>query len=72
MRTRQTEQGYTVIVSNEEYRLLRKIDAHRNFPVEELDDYYQELGEKLYSKSLLNKVQKDDKEYFVSLKRKDK
>lgn len=70
MRTRQTDQGYSVIVSNEEYKLLRKIDAHGSLPAEYLDEYYRELGEKLCSRSLLNKVQKEGKEYFVSLKRK--
>ncbi len=72
MRTRETDQGYTVIVSNAEYMLLRKIDSRHYIPVDDLDEYYQEMGEKLYSKSLLNKVQKDGKEYFVSLKRKNK
>lgn len=69
MRTRATDKGYSVIVSNEEYRLLKKIDARKYIPVLDLDDFYQELGENLYSKSLLNKVTKDGIEYFVALKR---
>lgn len=69
MRTRQTGLGYSVIVSNEEFRLLKKIDACGSFAVDELGEYYQELGEHLYSKSLLNKGNKNGRDYFVSLKR---
>ncbi|WNA16020.1 virion structural protein [Xanthomonas phage XaC1] len=69
MRSRDTGKGYSTIVSNEEYRLLKKIDARKYIPVLDLDEFYQELGENLYSKSLLNKVTKNGIDYFVALKR---
>lgn len=69
MRTVDTKNGYSVIVSNEEYRLIKKVDANIQVPVESLSEYYQELGEKLYSRGVLNKVENDGTEYFVSMKR---
>ncbi|AMM43860.1 virion structural protein [Pectobacterium phage vB_PcaM_CBB] len=69
MRSVDTKNGYSVIVSNEEYRLIKKVDANIQVPVESLSEYYQELGEKLYSRGVLNKVENDGTEYFVSMKR---
>ncbi|AQW88819.1 putative structural protein [Erwinia phage pEa_SNUABM_50] len=69
MRAVDTKNGYSVIVSNEEYRLIKKIDANIKVPVESLSEYYQELGEKLYSRGVLNKEENDETEYFVSIKR---
>lgn len=69
MRSVDTNKGYSVIVSNEEYRLIKKVDANIRVPVDSLDEYYQELGEKLYSRGVLNKVENDGTEYFVSMKR---
>lgn len=69
MRSVDTKNGYSVIVSNEEYRLIKKVDANIQVPVQSLSEYYQELGEKLYSRGVLNKVENDGTEYFVSMKR---
>ncbi|AFC21741.1 virion structural protein [Cronobacter phage vB_CsaM_GAP32] len=69
MRSVDTNKGYSVIVSNEEYRLIKKVDANIRVPVDSLDEYYQELGEKLYSRGVLNKVENNGTEYFVSMKR---
>lgn len=69
MRSVDTKNGYSIIVSNEEYRLVKKVDANIQVPVDSLQEYYQELGEKLYSRGVLNKVEKDGTEYFVSIKR---
>lgn len=69
MRSVDTKNGYSVIVSNEEYRLIKKVDANIQVPVQSLSEYYQELGEKLYSRGVLNKVESDGTEYFVSMKR---
>ena len=69
MRSVDTKNGYCIIVSNEEYRLVKKIDANIEMPVEYFGEYFQELGEKLYSRGVLNKVEKDGTEYFVSIKR---
>lgn len=69
MRSVDTKNGFSIIVSNEEYRLIKKVDANIQVPVESLSEYYQELGEKLYSRGVLNKVENDGTEYFVSMKR---
>lgn len=69
MRYVKAENGYSVMVSNDEYSLIRKIKANGKYPLANLDDYYQELGEKLYSKGLLNKITENDKEYFISINR---
>lgn len=69
MRSVDTKNGFSIIVSNEEYRLIKKIDANIQVPVESLNEYYQELGEKLYSRGVLNKEEHDGTEYFVSMKR---
>ncbi len=69
MRSVDTNNGYSIIVSNEEYRLIKKVEANIEVPVESLDLYYQELGEKLYSRGVLNKVENNGTEYFVSMKR---
>lgn len=69
MRSVDTKNGFTIIVSNEEYRLIKKIDANVEMPVEYFGEYWQELGEKLYSRGVLNKIEKDGTEYFVSIKR---
>lgn len=69
MRSVDTNKGFNIIVSNEEYRLVKKIDANIEMPVEHFGEYFQELGEKLYSRGVLNKIDKDGTEYFVSIKR---
>ena len=72
MRSVDTKNGYSIIVSNEEYRLIKKVDANIEVPLDSLNEYYQELGEKLYSRGVLNKVEKDGTDYFVSIKRSKK
>ncbi|SOK58566.1 hypothetical protein [Yersinia phage fHe-Yen9-04] len=69
MRAVDTKNGYSIIVSNEEYRLIKKVDANIKVPIESLSEYYQELGEKLFSRGVLNKEEDGDTEYFLSIKR---
>ena len=69
MRSVDTKNGYSIIVSNEEYRLIKKIDANIRVPVDSLDEYYQELGSKLVSRGVLNIDEDGETEYFVSIKR---
>lgn len=65
MRTVPTGNGYSVIVSNQEYRLLRSIAAKGRVKPESLDEFYCELAEKLYSRGVLNKAEIDGEEYFI-------
>lgn len=69
MRSVGTQNGYSVIVSNEEYRLIKKIDANIKVPASSLQEYYQELADKLVSRGVLNREENDDEVYYVSIKR---
>lgn len=73
MRYIKTINDFGMIVSNDEYELIQKIKSHSRYPLSKLSSYYQELGDKLYSKgSVLDKVVDGDEEYFVYLRRKKK
>lgn len=52
--------GHNTMVSNEEYKLLKKIKARNSVPVDTVNEYYQELADKMVSRGVLNKEQ--DKE----------
>ncbi|EON7861173.1 hypothetical protein [Escherichia phage BF17] len=60
MRTVPNVHGHNTMVSNEEYRLLQKIKARGSVPVEKVNEYYQELADKMVSRGVLNIVEKDD------------
>lgn len=69
MRTISTANGYSVIVSNQEYTLIRHITAKGKVLNDSLEEYYQELAEKLANRGLLNKVQDGDEIFFVPIKK---
>lgn len=69
MRTVEIPGGYSILVSNDEYRLIKKVNANIKLPVESLEPYYQELGDKLVLRGVLNKENENSTDYFVSLKR---
>lgn len=70
MRMAKNEHGFSVIVSNEEYRVLRKIKSMGRVKAELVPDYYQELSDKLVSRGVLNKVEIDGDEYYEPVKEK--
>lgn len=70
MRLAKNEFGISVMVSNEEYRILRKIKSMGKVKVDLVPDYYQELSDKLVSRGVLNRVEIDDEEYYVPIKEK--
>lgn len=65
MRSVSTGNGYAIIVSNQEYRLIRNISARGKVSTESLDEFHCELADKLYSRGLLNKVQDGDEEFYT-------
>lgn len=72
MRAVDTTHGYSVIVSNEEYRLLKKVDANIKLKYDSIKEYYQELGDNLVSRGVLKRIEEDGILYFVSIKRSKK
>ena len=60
--------GHSTMVSNEEYSVLKKIKARGKVPVQSINEYYSEVGEKLVSRGVLNKVQIEGTEYFVPIR----
>ncbi|EON7637157.1 hypothetical protein FOI42_RS02070 [Escherichia coli] len=71
MRTVPNLHGHNTMVSNEEYKLLQKIKARGTVPVKNVNEYYEELAEKLVSRGVLNKEQNDDgDEVYVSIRSK--
>ncbi|EMR6005919.1 hypothetical protein WJW27_002619 [Escherichia coli] len=60
MRTVLNVHGHNTIVSNEEYKLLQKIKARGTVPVEKVNEYYQELANKMVSRGVLHKIENDD------------
>ena len=57
--------GFSTIVSNEEYALIRKIKAKGKVLEDYFNEYYQELCYKLISRGLLDIIESDGKNYFV-------
>lgn len=70
MRLAKNEHGFSVIVSNEEYRVLRKIKSMGRVQAELIPDYYQELADKLVSRGVLNKEEFDEVKYYTPVKEK--
>lgn len=60
MRTVLNVYGHNTMVSNEEYKLLQKIKARGTVPVEKVNEYYQELADKMVSRGVLNKIENGD------------
>lgn len=57
--------GFSVVVSNQEYTLIRKVIAKGRILEDELEEFYQELGNKLYRRGVLNKIKHGDDYYFI-------
>lgn len=68
MRLAKNEFGISVMVSNEEYRVLRKIKSLGKVKIDRVPDYYQELSDKLVSRGVLNKEEIDGEEYYIPIK----
>lgn len=68
MRMTNSEFGHSVMISNEEYAVLKKIKARGKVPVLSIQEYYQEMGDKLVSRGVLNKVEENGEEYFVPIR----
>lgn len=60
MRTVQNVHGHNTMVSNEEYSVYLKIKASGSVQSERLNEYYQEMADKMVSRGVLNKEEKDD------------
>lgn len=63
MRSIKTDKGYSIILSNEEYSLYRKIKAKSKVSEDALPEFYQEMADKLVSRGVLDKS--DDNIYTV-------
>lgn len=63
MRTIKIDQRYSIILSNEEYALYRKIKAKSKIKEDELPEFYQEMADKLVSRGVLDKS--EDNVYTV-------
>lgn len=68
MRMTKSEFGHSVMVSNEEYSVLKKIKARGKVPVLSIQEYYQEIADKLVSRGVLNKVEEDGEEFYLPLR----
>lgn len=60
MRTVQNVHGHNTMVSNEEYSVYLKIKASGSVQTERLNEYYQEMADKMVSRGVLNKEEKED------------
>lgn len=72
MRMAKSLSGFSVVVSNQEYALIRKVIASKKLPLDNLDEYHQELGNKLYRRGVLDKVTSHDEEYFIPVIKEEK
>lgn len=68
MRMAKSEFGHSVMVSNEEYAVLKKIKARGKVPVLGIQEYYQEIGDKLVSRGVLNKVEENGEEFYIPIR----
>lgn len=71
MRMTKSEFGHSVMVSNEEYAVLKKIRARGKVPVLGIQEYYREVADKLVSRGVLNIHEEDGEEYYVPIRSKD-
>lgn len=73
MRIAKSEFGVSVMVSNEEYRVIRKIKSLGRVNRDMVPEYYQEIADKLVSRGVLNRIEIGDKEYYepVRIKKND-
>lgn len=60
MRTVQNVHGHNTMVSNEEYSVYLKIKASGSVQTKRLNEYYQEMADKMVSRGVLNKEEKED------------
>ena len=71
MRMTKSEFGHSVMVSNEEYAVLKKIQARGKVKVLGIQEYYQEVADKLVSRGVLNIIEDNGEEYYVPIRRKN-
>ena len=64
MRTVHNALGYSVIVSNEEYLLLKKIHQRKSVKMDSIKEYYQEMADKLISRGVLDVEENEEGEFF--------
>ena len=72
MRTVQNIHGVPVIVSTEEYKLIRKIHAKGKCPASDFSEFYQELAHKLFKRSVLNCDNSSDEPLYSTITQKPK
>lgn len=68
MRMTKSEFGHSVMISNEEYSVLKKIKARGKVPVHSIQEYYQEIADKLVSRGVLNKVEENGDEFYLPIR----
>lgn len=71
MRMAQSEFGHSVMVSNEEYAVLKKIHARGKVPVLGIQEYYREVADKLVSRGVLNIIEDNGEEFYVPIRSKN-
>lgn len=69
MRLAKNEFGVSIMVSNEEYLLIKKINARGKVAADGIQEYYKDMAEKLVSRGLLNMEEDGDEIYFTGIKR---
>lgn len=69
MRLTKNEFGISIMVTNEEYLLIKKINARGKVASDGIQEYYQDMAEKLVARGLLNKEEENDEIYFTGIKR---
>lgn len=67
MRTAKNMYGYDTVVSSDEYKFLMQLKNCHKVKESELSPYYQELADKLYGKSLLQRTVNNDEVKYISL-----
>jgi|AGFS01.1.fsa_nt_gi hypothetical protein len=68
MRLARSEHGVSVMVSNEEHRVLQKIRSMGRVKRDLVPEYYQEIADRLVSRGVLNRLEINDNEYYAPIK----
>lgn len=67
MRTTENIHGCSVMVSSDEYNLLKRMNEAHSIKESELSPFYQEVAEKMYRKSVLHRsVNNDEVVYHLA------
>lgn len=67
MRMTKNIYGHSVMVSNEEYSVLKKIKERGKLPALKIQEYYRTVADKLVSRGVLNKVHEDGKDFYEAI-----